>query len=193
MNRKTGFTLIELLVVIAIIAILAAILFPVFTQAKKAAQPASCAANLGQIGRALILYQDDNNDMLPPPLVGDYNTLYNTSGTSYWWPQATWCSEIYPYVKNQLVFSCPSRPLSQLSYLTGDSVEGSYIRDRWGHYGLNPNYVASWWNNNNKPQRIVNQKALLVGEIIDYVYKGSWTYPGTGSWILSGDIAYPTG
>ncbi|MCA1946954.1 MAG: prepilin-type N-terminal cleavage/methylation domain-containing protein, partial [Armatimonadetes bacterium] len=33
-----GFTLIELLVVIAIIAILAAILFPVFAQAKLAAQ-----------------------------------------------------------------------------------------------------------------------------------------------------------
>lgn len=58
-NRR-AFTLIELLVVIAIIAILAAIIFPVFAAAKENARTAKCCANLGNIGRALAMYRDDN-------------------------------------------------------------------------------------------------------------------------------------
>lgn len=64
--RKAGFTLIELLVVIAIIAILAAILFPVFAQAKKAAKKTQCISNSKQIGLALIMYGDNNEDKVPP-------------------------------------------------------------------------------------------------------------------------------
>ncbi|MCU0317634.1 MAG: prepilin-type N-terminal cleavage/methylation domain-containing protein [Fimbriimonadaceae bacterium] len=59
---RKGFTLIELLVVIAIIAILAAILFPVFSQAKGAAQATSCLSNLRQLSAAWLLYAGDNDD-----------------------------------------------------------------------------------------------------------------------------------
>ena len=62
---KKAFTLIELLVVIAIIAILAAILFPVFAQAKVAANKAVCLSNLKQIGTATLLYSNDADDMYP--------------------------------------------------------------------------------------------------------------------------------
>ena len=62
---KKAFTLIELLVVIAIIAILAAILFPVFAQAKVAANKAVCLSNLKQIGTATLLYSNDADDLFP--------------------------------------------------------------------------------------------------------------------------------
>jgi|GEM_PF-1572096 len=65
LRSRHGFTLIELLVVIAIIAILAAILFPMFKSAKEQGKKASCGAQMGQIGKALIAYADDYNGRAP--------------------------------------------------------------------------------------------------------------------------------
>ncbi len=65
MRSRRGFTLIELLVVIAIIAILAAILFAVFLRARKSGQKSTCLANFKQVGIAMLMYVDDNNDRYP--------------------------------------------------------------------------------------------------------------------------------
>ncbi len=62
---RKGFTLIELLVVIAIIAILAAILFPVFAKAREKARQTACTNNQKQIVTALLMYAQDNNELLP--------------------------------------------------------------------------------------------------------------------------------
>ena len=59
-----GFTLIELLVVIAIIAILAAILFPVFAQAREKARAIACMSNMKQIGLAIQMYIQDNDERI---------------------------------------------------------------------------------------------------------------------------------
>jgi prepilin-type N-terminal cleavage/methylation domain-containing protein len=60
-----AFTLIELLVVIAVISTLAALLLPVLSRAKESAKGAACMSNLRQVGIALQLYVQENNNRLP--------------------------------------------------------------------------------------------------------------------------------
>ena len=64
--RNRNFTLIELLVVIAIIAILAAMLLPALQQARERGRTASCTSNMNQIGKAMSMYQADNQDFVVP-------------------------------------------------------------------------------------------------------------------------------
>jgi prepilin-type N-terminal cleavage/methylation domain-containing protein/prepilin-type processing-associated H-X9-DG protein len=114
MKNRRFFTLIELLVVIAIIAILAAILFPVFAQARDKARGASCLSNTKQIGTAVLMYAQDYDEVIPrnahsdPPRVLEGNHFVDCS-------TPRWMDVIYPYIKNEQVFNCPSDSFSNIS------------------------------------------------------------------------------
>jgi prepilin-type N-terminal cleavage/methylation domain-containing protein/prepilin-type processing-associated H-X9-DG protein len=162
--HKNGFTLIELLVVIAIIAILASILFPVFARARENARRSSCQSNLKQIGLGLIQYAQDYDERIPRATYGP------DTGGSDATARYKWMDAIYPYVKSEQLFNCPSDPQepgndsSTWGGATGiDPVTASpaknhayKFRDQYsyGSYGLNAAYngygTAPFYANGNQ-------------------------------------------
>ncbi len=122
-KKQNGFTLIELLVVIAIIAVLAAILFPVFIAAKERARATKCLSNMRQIGTAIMLYLDSNNDTYPvsafwecPPHTDKIVGLVR---------------QLNPYIKNRKVWRCP------------DMHPFHSIRDDGYYIGVPAHYAAN--------------------------------------------------
>jgi prepilin-type N-terminal cleavage/methylation domain-containing protein/prepilin-type processing-associated H-X9-DG protein len=69
-SRKTGFTLVELLVVIGIIALLISILLPSLNKARETANRVKCQSNLSQMGKALLLYSNENKGAFPRTKAG---------------------------------------------------------------------------------------------------------------------------
>src|SRR4051794_22434532 len=93
-GMRRGFTLVELLVVCVIVALLAALLFPVFAQARGMARRAQCQSNLRQIGQAVLMYVQDNDEGMPVPFIGA--------------PRSSWVGGLQPYIRNWELFRCPT-------------------------------------------------------------------------------------
>ena len=70
-RRKSGFTLIEILVVFSIISVLAGLVLGALSVARERARQTICCSNLGQLGKAVSMYMDDNNLFLPMAMQED--------------------------------------------------------------------------------------------------------------------------
>ena len=108
-----AFTLIELLVVIAIIGVLAALSLPVLNRAKESARATACLSNLHQIGIALQIYVQENNNKLP--IMRD---LASGPGATNAFPAIN--GVLAPQLGNTNVLRCPS-DRSNLFESTGSS------------------------------------------------------------------------
>jgi len=110
-----AFSLVELLVVIGIIVLLATILMPALRHARESALRVKCAAQLQQIGQALLHYANDNKGCLPA--FSGWHT----------WPAGlpddsqgpAWTIELMPYLADpdSPLYHCPSFPVPCRNYL----------------------------------------------------------------------------
>lgn len=115
MDRR-GFTLVELLVVIAIIALLMAMLVPALEAARLRAQDILCTSNIRQIGIVMLLYLQDNDDVLAdvggynPRIVNDFLWDDPVTGQpiSTTHEDAYWGACYRDFVDNRDIFGCPA-------------------------------------------------------------------------------------
>lgn len=189
-QMRRGFTLIELLVVIAIIAILAAILFPVFARAREKARAASCQSNLKQIGLGMLQYSQDWDEAYVASYYGSQGNNKNTDGvTNYKWMDA-----VYPYIKSEQVFNCPS------AYRNGNNGAIPYqyndsgpTGNAYGSYAINivyrpdltqPKFLcpASYTGNNGAGAINVKTSAIQNPSSTMWVSEGYGAGTPTGNW-----------
>jgi prepilin-type N-terminal cleavage/methylation domain-containing protein/prepilin-type processing-associated H-X9-DG protein len=184
---KRAFTLVELLVVIAIIAILSGILFPVFTRARENGRRAACQSNLKQIGLGLLQYSQDYDEVLIADWYGTDETIGPgrtlppssdpTAPVSYKWEDA-----VYPYVKSEQIFNCPSAAGdAAVPYKYYKTLAQPQETTTLGSYIIMHGYGRTTATTMNETPPVSHP---LFGDLISLARA---EVPSTTAWVLDGD------
>lgn len=141
-----GFTLIELLVVVSIIALLVSILLPALGKARDQAKRTVCAAQMHQLGLAVVYYTESHNGKYP------YGNLYNFPFATY--DAAALNTKKVEHVGNALrhyvdndirLFYCPASPLlKDPHYQTKVEDQREFIVGGSGYTHLGYQYFGNY-------------------------------------------------
>ena len=123
---------------IFLVAILAAILFPVFQKVRENARVASCESNVKQIELGMLQYTQDHNDTFPKSA-------------------AAYKDAVFPYIKEESVFHCPSDQGGPVDYSLNTKLQGVSL-DKIPHPDA---VVAVYEGKNQTPDFRHNGKAVI--------------------------------
>lgn len=163
MRARRAFTLTELLVVIAILGILLSILIPVVGRVREAARATVCAANVRQLGQAMALYAQQNNDCLP----GGIHRVVSDPALGGKDREWTWDDAIAPFLGN---------PVPTLN-------------ERLGGYTAVPSPLLQCPSDNREPLYV---RGVLVGGVRSFsMTEARFGDSGNSMWGMGADILSP--
>ena len=119
------FTLLELVIVVAVIAILMSFLLPALQKAKGTALQIRCMNNLGQCGKAALMY------------ASDYDGLFQIGHANLdWTGEVTWIQFLYNnnYLRKGECFLCPNEKPNKPPYIFSSGGGCAYA---YQSYGIN--------------------------------------------------------
>lgn len=191
---RTGavsFTLIELLVVVAIISLLAALLSPALKAARDQARSIRCLNNLKQIGGAMAMYAQDNNESLAPFLQGAGPTAtYWFDGKNATPPSVPFFAWPYLNESGPATSSTPNGVLDCPSI----HVPGSYWLGRYRDYAINltlAGYTGLWESRRLSDIRNSSRTVVVVEGGDDGRVSGASRGIGGTFWSTPGVIWFP--
>ena len=180
-----GFTLVELLVVIAVIGVLAALALSVLPVMLENGRRAQCQSRLANLGRAILLYAQDNQMSLPGTVAGA-NPQNPFASAAY-----TYTTDILPFLnltkekalEDRNLFRCPSRRFEPPS--------GGFERSHYAFNGLFPSPMGLAGVRLHAIERPA--RTVLVAEgsaaypFSNHPFKGMITVPDAKCWIFFAD------
>jgi prepilin-type N-terminal cleavage/methylation domain-containing protein/prepilin-type processing-associated H-X9-DG protein len=159
-HRSQGFTLIELLTVITVIGILAALLMPTLSGAREKGKQVACAANLHQIGIAILTYSGDYQNHTPPAyqIENSQTITWYTALTNggYATPKIFQCPDDRRYYT-----PCPNNPRSYAMVIGYGNTASSYNNNGAGNFWISGSRLTCPW--------LTNSSVAIVAEY----YSGS--------------------